>query len=213
MALRLEVSTMAGSTVNIYADPEGSVLDVLLEAENGLQHMIHHLVTTDACVLRGDQAILASNLQDGDMLQAVLMSDDDKIRTIAKQHGELLSAARSGEYVIIRLLTKKPLPMPNYDKIATHLYHLPSLRTAAEPLYAALLSVEYMVMFGLELIFVGDQEIELRHVGGRGDPDLEFDDGLIYDTVWRTALGDLRSPSNQSILQEIEQQALRRKFG
>ena len=177
MALRLEVSTMAGSTVNICANPEGSVLDVLLAAENALQHMILQLVTADARVLSKDQEVLTSNLQDGDMLQAVLMSDDDKIRTIAEEHGEFLSADLSGDYVIIHVLTHIWL---GDEETMTCLYHLPSLRTrsAAEPLYMAILSYKGSILSGHQLYFVGDQEIQLGFVH---DSRMDADDYLDFD--------------------------------
>ncbi|CAE7205740.1 unnamed protein product [Symbiodinium microadriaticum] len=187
MALRLEVSTLAGISIPINIYPEDTVLKLRCVAECKLNILIKHLVTADAHII-GDEklAIADANIKDGDVLQALAMTEDDKIDAIVKdkeKQMEFIGAidprvdiARSGEYVIIAIHWE--LTSEDYDRWEYMLHHLTSWRRGGAALDAAVFERGDVLGFcdgGYELIFVGDGEYEKRR-----RTRLDRDDGTVY---------------------------------
>ena len=187
MALRLEVSTLAGISIRINTCPEDTVLKLRCVAECKLNILIKHLVTADAHIIADErQAVAAASIKDGDVLQALAMTEDDKIDAIVKDKEKQMEnigvaprvdVDRAGEYVIVAMHWQL-IESQDYDRWEYMLHHLTSWRRGGAALDAAVLetgSVFDLCDGGYDLIFVGDGEYEKRR-----RTRLDRDDGTVY---------------------------------
>ena len=168
MALHLEISTVAGESIGANVTPEDHPL---LVAERLMKRAIRNLVTPTAGILDERQTVLDANLQDGDVLHAVMMTEkellsdivqkfDDQLRLKdAYEKGDLKAVHRSGEYAIIEV---EVMECGRKDSRLVHmLYHMPSWRKGS--LLTTLMEKHlFCNPVGCGLVFVGDQEIEVR---------------------------------------------------
>ncbi|CAE7753593.1 unnamed protein product [Symbiodinium sp. CCMP2592] len=187
MALRLEVSTLAGISIPINVCPEDTVLKLRCVAECKLNILIKHLVTADAHIMADErQAVAEANIKDGDVLQALAMTKDDKIDAIVKDKENQMESIgvaprvhvdRAGEYVIIAMHWQVRVS-EDYDRWEYMLHHLTSWRRGAAALDGAAFETGARFDFcdgGYDLIFVGDGEYEKRRRTRLGR-----DDGTVY---------------------------------
>ena len=184
MALRLEVATLSGVTVTVNADREETMLNVVRAAQQAMadrigDRIIRHLVTADARITNVGQAVFEAKLQDGETLQAVLMTADEQIDAI---RGELLKKScgkfwvnykdHKGQYFVIETRTLRENPYSlfgekrDYDYTAM-LYHLPSWRPGDAP------CLMREGGRGQELVLVGDDTVRVKSAKG----------GISYHTI------------------------------
>ncbi|CAE6943412.1 unnamed protein product, partial [Symbiodinium sp. KB8] len=188
MSMQLEITTMAGFGITCSVDPEVTVLNLKKVAESEMKRLIKHLITADAQVASESQNILDAGIRDGDMLQAVLMSDDDKVQAIVQEREshtcDCRKVTRAGDYALVKAMFW-PRDQEAAPYVEEHfLYHLPSWRRGDAPL----LEATYLddpenddAEKGHELVLVGNGEVELREVSEFG----------VWNTLFRKKLDSL----------------------
>ena len=175
MSLHLEISTMAGCSITCNVDPEITVLNLKKVAESEMKRLIRHLVTADARVASENQNMFDAGIRDGDVLQAVLMSDDDKVQAIVQESGshtcDCRKVTRAGDYVLVKAMfwSRDQEAAPYVEEYS--LYHLLSWRRGDAPLLEATYvddPVSDNAKEGHELRLVGNGEVEMREISEVG---------------------------------------------
>ena len=155
--VRISVCTLGGRAVHVEVAPEQTLQDVQREAEGAMECLISHLIMPmpHAVPAEKTQTVEKANLQEGDVLQAVLMTDDDKLRAILDtltSPDATLREDRRGEWVIINAFI---ITDSSAQQVRSRLYHLPSWR-GGKPLLSSL--YEDDVQTGVEVRFCEDGE-------------------------------------------------------